>query len=142
MSDENNEVEILFVEKWQKEDIVRLYRDGNWWDESWDINGIDALISGSFIFAIALDKKTKSAIGMGRIISDGTSDGYIQDLVVREDQRKKGIGKKILHSLVSEAQKRGLTWIGLIAEPKTSEFYKTEGFSVMKDHIPMLYRNW
>ncbi|MBN2734184.1 MAG: GNAT family N-acetyltransferase [Methanomicrobiaceae archaeon] len=139
---EDDDIEILFVDRWSEEEIADLYRQGNWWDESWDQKGIKSLISGSFIFAIALDKKVKKAAGMGRVISDGASDGYIQDLVVRKEYRKKGIGKKILKALVSESQKRGLNWIGLIAEPNTSEFYETEGFSVMKDHIPMLFRNW
>ena len=112
--------EITIVNKWDKTEIVELYRDGNWWDESWNPEEIGSLIKGSFIFAVAVDKSTNSAIGMGRIISDGVSDGYIQDLVVKKDYRKLGIGKCILNTLVKEAQSKGLTWIGLIAEPETS----------------------
>lgn len=136
----NDNIEILFVDKWKNEEIVSLYRDGDWWEESWDTKGLDALISGSFLFAVAFDRKENLAAGMGRVISDGISDGYIQDLVVKKEYRGRGIGKKILHALVSESEKKGLTWIGLIAEPKTSGFYDAEGFSVMKEHIPMLYR--
>ena len=141
MKEEKGDIEIFFVENWPQEEIADLYRQGNWWDESWDIEGIKPLISGSFIFAVAFDRKEKKAIGMGRVISDGVSDGYIQDLVVKKDHCGKGIGRKILRTLVMESKKRGLTWIGLIAEPDTSEFYKNEGFSVMKDHIPMLFGN-
>ncbi|WOF15733.1 GNAT family N-acetyltransferase [Methanoplanus sp. FWC-SCC4] len=135
----NDSIEILFVSEWPAEDIVELYRHGNWWEDEWDSEGIKPLISGSFIFAVAVLKDKRKAIGMGRVISDSVSDGYIQDLVVHRDFRGKGIGKKILNSLTEECKKRGLTWIGLIAEPDTEKFYKSEGFSVMKDHIPMLY---
>ncbi len=50
------------------------------------------LIRGSFLFAVAVDRKTGHAVGMGRVISDGVSDGYIQDLVVLPEYRKTGIG--------------------------------------------------
>ncbi|MBP2132891.1 ribosomal protein S18 acetylase RimI-like enzyme [Methanomicrobium sp. W14] len=135
------EIEVRFVKDWPEDEIVNLYREGKWWDESWKSDGISDLIKGSFIFAIAIDMKTKTAVGMGRIISDGVSDGYIQDLVIKKDFRSKGIGRKLLNSLVEEARSGGLTWIGLIAEPDTENFYKSEGFSVMKDHTPMIYGN-
>ena len=77
---------------------------------------------------------------MGRVISDGSSDGYVQDLVVRSDYRGTGLGRRILKTLVAESRKRGLSWIGLIAEPGTSKFYEKEGFSIMDDHIPMVLR--
>ena len=43
---------------------------------------INDLIRGSFLFAVAIDISTGRAVGMGRVISDGIADAYIQDLVV------------------------------------------------------------
>lgn len=132
-------IEISIIKEWDIDEIVGLYREGGWWKEEWNPDEIRPLINGSFLFVLATDKK-KKAVGMGRVISDGSSDGYIQDLVIHSDYRGTGLGRRILKTLVTESRKRGLGWIGLIAEPGTSGFYEKEGFSIMDDHIPMVLR--
>ena len=69
-----------------------------------------------------------TAIGMGRAISDGVSDGWIQDVAVLEDWRGKGIGREIVKALLDNCLEKGLGWIGLVAEPGTREFYTPLGF--------------
>ena len=76
---------------------------------------------------------------MGRVISDGISDGYIQDVVVFPEYRKKGVGKKIVLTLLDECKKRGLGWIGLIAEPNSEQFYLPLGFRKLEDYVPLIY---
>jgi ribosomal protein S18 acetylase RimI-like enzyme len=65
---------------------------------------------------------------MGRVISDGASDGYIQDVVVLPEFRGRGIGREIIRRLTDRCVAAGLTWIGLVAEPGTQKFYETLGF--------------
>ena len=99
------------------------------------------MIKGSFAFALAIDKKSKKALGMGRLISDGVSDAYIQDLVILSDYRDKGIGRKIVRTLINHCKKKGIHWIGLIAEPNQEGFYSSLGFKQMKKYVPMKYEN-
>jgi len=73
-----------------------------WWKEEYDPKELPQLILGSFLFVVAVDMKTGRAIGMGRVISDGVSDGYIQDLVVLPEYRKTGIGSRIVSVLVKK----------------------------------------
>jgi spermidine synthase len=75
---------------------------------------------------------------MGRAISDGVSDAYIQDLTVLADQRNQGIGGMILRALVARLHADGLFWIGLIAEPGSASFYLREGFRERVGWVPML----
>lgn len=119
--------EIRFVKQWKEEEIVDLYREGGWWKESYDPREIGSLIKGSFLFAVLLDGNGK-AIGMGRAISDGASDAYIQDVVVRSSCRGMGFGKLLVTALVDELKRRKIFWIGLIAEEGTSDFYREMGF--------------
>ncbi|HMK47177.1 MAG TPA: GNAT family N-acetyltransferase, partial [Methanocella sp.] len=97
-------------------------------------------IKGSLAFVVAIDRRTSRAIGMGRIISDGVSDGYIQDLVVLPQYWKNGVGSRMVSALVAEARAKGLGWIGLIAEPGSDHFYGRLGFRPMQGHIPMIYK--
>jgi len=104
-----------------------------------DASKINDLIQGSFLFAVAIDISTSRAVGMGRVISDGIADAYIQDLVVQGDWRSWGVGTMILTMLLEECKLRNITWIGLIAEPGSEEFYRSHGFAPMPEHVPMLF---
>ncbi|CAJ37962.1 GNAT family N-acetyltransferase [Methanocella arvoryzae] len=134
------DIEIRHVEARDVSEIADLYRAGGWWQEAWDTEGITPLIKGSSAFVVAIDRKTSRAIGMGRLISDDVSDGYIQDVVVYPQYRKSGIGGRIVSALVASGKSKGLGWIGLIAQPGSELFYTELGFQPMKGHTPMLYK--
>jgi GNAT superfamily N-acetyltransferase len=136
---EETDIQIRIVHSWPTEEIIQLYKAGGWWKDTYDTSGIPALIAGSFAFAVAIDTKTSKAIGMGRILSDGVSDAYIQDLIVLPEYRGKNIGKNIVSALIDFISSKGIHWIGLIAEPGSDQFYKTLGFKPMDRYIPMLF---
>jgi GNAT superfamily N-acetyltransferase len=134
-----DEIAIQFVHAWDEEEIVALYRAGGWWKEEYKTENIRYLILGSFAFAVATDTTTGRTIGMGRVIADGVSDGYIQDLVILPHYRKSGVGKQIVAALVNRCLQSGITWIGLIAEPGTEAFYLPLGFHILKGHVPLIF---
>ena len=118
--------------------IEELYRSQGWWntDDNEGFRLIPRLIAGSHCFVVAI--KRGDVIGMGRAISDGVSDAYIQDLTVRRDCRNQGIGQRILRVLLERLHADGLRWIGLIAEPGSDNLYRRSGFRKMPSWIPML----
>jgi GNAT superfamily N-acetyltransferase len=134
-------IAIQLVCAWNEDEIADLYRAGGWWKEGYDLKELTPLIRGSFLFAVAVNMKTGHAVGMGRVISDGVSDGYIQDLVVLPEFRKTGIGTRIVSTLVKKCVERGISWIGLIAEPGTENFYLPFGFHPMEGHTPLIFRS-
>jgi aralkylamine N-acetyltransferase len=134
------EIVVQLVRSWDVHEIADLYRAGGWWKEEYSPDDLHALIRGSYLFAVAVHRTSGRAVGMGRVISDGVSDGYIQDLVVLPVCRGSGVGKMIVATLVAECKKNGVTWIGLIAEPETEPFYQPLGFLPMAGHVPLLYR--
>ena len=135
-----DDIVVQLVRSWDNNEIADLYRAGGWWKEEYDPAALGSLIRGSFSFAVAVEKKTGKAIGMGRVISDGVSDGYIQDLVVLPDYRKSGIGRDMVSALVDQCIKSGITWIALIAEPDTEIFYLPLGFLPMQGCVPLIFR--
>jgi len=133
------QIEVKIVSSWPEKEIVELYKVGGWWKKSYDSSGIKYLIKGSLAFVVAVDNKTKKAIGMGRIISDGVSDAYFQDILVLPEYRNRGIGVKIVKTLLNFCSSKGISWIGLIAEPNQDRFYSTLGFKKMEKYVPMKY---
>jgi len=134
-------IPVQLVHSWDESEIADLYRAGGWWKEEYDPTELRHLIRGSFLFAVAVDEKTGRTVGMGRVISDGVSDGYIQDLVVLPEYRNRGIGARIVSILVKKCVESKISWIGLIAEPGTEKFYLPFGFRSMEGHTPLVYRS-
>jgi len=132
-------IEIKIVKEWAADEIIRLFESGGWWNESNDCSLINDIISGSFAFFVAVDTSTGKAVGMARVLSDGTSDAYIQDMVVLDEYRGRGIGKLLVEKIIGFCDLRGIEWLGLIAEPGYYSFYEQVGFSKMKQYVPMLF---
>jgi GNAT superfamily N-acetyltransferase len=135
----NKKIEIRLVDSWPIDDIVDLYTAGGWWKDSYDKAGIPLLIAGSFAFAVAIDRTSGRAVGMGRLLSDGVSDAYIQDVVVLKEYRNQDVGKQLVRTLIDYCISKKILWVGLIAEPGTESFYLPLGFKPMEHYSPMLY---
>jgi ribosomal protein S18 acetylase RimI-like enzyme len=136
------EIEIKVIEKAERDAIKKLYQQAGWWgsnDETPDGGAwIDDMVRGSFCFvgAFAGDEM----IGMGRAVSDGVSDAYIQDVTVLKEFRGHGLGARIIAKIVDFLENRRIGWIGLIAEPGTQAFYHRLGFDPMEGFSPMLLK--
>jgi GNAT superfamily N-acetyltransferase len=133
-------IQIHEVGVWDTGEIVALYRAGGWWDDERDSpEEIPALILGSLAFVVATDTSTGKAVGMGRVISDGVSDGYVQDLVVFPEYRGRGMGSAIVRALIAACRRHGIRWLALIAEPGSDQFYGDLGFAMDAGDMPMRY---
>ncbi|PKL60940.1 MAG: N-acetyltransferase [Methanomicrobiales archaeon HGW-Methanomicrobiales-4] len=121
-------IEFKIVREWDCGEIVDLYRSAGWWEEYYDPNGIQLLISGSFIFMLGISTRTGKAVAMGRILSDRIKIGYIQDLCVLSELRGMRIGTNLLGALIQAGQSAGLSSLHLVAEPGTISFYEKSGF--------------
>lgn len=121
--------------------IVALYQHEGWWHAPVDTDALLLnLINNSHCFLIAVSDN-QDVVAMGRAISDRTSDAYIQDVAVRFDHRKSGLGTAIITRIIKRLQSDGITWIGLISEKDSHSFYQKIGFTPLSGAIPMIYRS-
>lgn len=118
--------------------ITTLYREaGWWWEEGEHLDFAERLIAGSFCFYVAEFKR--EIIGIGRAISDGVSDAYIQDVTVALNRRGEGIGTALVQAILAFLDRHGVDWIGVIAENGSHPFYEKLGLAPMINATPMLY---
>ena len=128
-------VDVRLIDSAEPEEIFRLYRIAGWVTEEDGDGWIPAMLRGSWARAGAFaDGKL---IGFARIISDGISDGYVQDVVVDPAWRRQGIAGKLVRILTDHAQQTGIGWLGLIGVPGTESLYRSCGFEVLEKHTPM-----
>lgn len=133
-------IDIRPVDRTDRAQIIRLYREAGWWSPANDDQPefVDKIAENSYCFVGAFCEG--EMIGMGRVLSDGISDAYIQDVTVRRDHRRRGIGGRIIAHLLGKLQADRIEWIGLIGEPGTGSFYKQLGFKKMQGSAPYIYK--
>ena len=81
------------------------------------------------LFSVCLIKEGE-LIGIGRIIGDGGLFFYIQDLIVREDQRRKGYCNMIMEELLAYLRKnvRKGAFVALFSAKNVEGLYEKYGF--------------
>lgn len=109
------------------EQAVRsLYIDNNWTVYTEDMPKLMAAIRNSLAVVTAWDGGTLA--GLVRVVGDGHSILYIQDILILKDYRCRGIGsallKKVLEPYSHVRQKVLLT----DDSPMTRGFYEANGF--------------
>ncbi len=139
--DPSSKLIIKTIKSASKKDLIRIYKEAGWWDTSYDKHPefLNHIVEDSAVFVGAFLEK--NLIGIGRALSDLASDAYIQDVAVLKEFRGKGIGRKIIQTLIKKLKENGVDWIGLVAQPGTSSFYEELGFEVLKDHVPLKYKD-
>jgi spermidine synthase len=122
----------------QLQAIVGLYRQAGWWPEQGedDYALLARLVRQSYCFAVAM--AGENMIGMGRAISDGVSDAYVQDVTVAAAWQRSGVGTRLVRHILDRLQAEGIAWVGLIAERGSAPFYRQFGFDEMVNAQPML----
>ncbi|HEY5498410.1 MAG TPA: GNAT family N-acetyltransferase [Syntrophales bacterium] len=122
----------------QIDKIICLYQTAGWWTGQAHENTelIRRIVTGSHCFVLACEGN--EIIGMGRAISDGISDAYIQDVTVLPEFRGQGVGTGIVQEILKQLRADGLQWIGLIAGRHSHPFYRKMGFEEMPAATAML----
>ncbi len=131
------QVEVRVVRDYPVEPIVRLYEAGGWWREHYDPSHVLPMIAGSYAVAVAVDSATGETVGMGRVISDGASDAYVQDVIVEPAYRGRGVGRRIVAALLERCRADGVLWVGVVAEPGSVAFWERAGFAALAGHVAM-----
>ena len=110
-----------------------LYLENGWIDENASPDFPRNAFAGSFLVAAAFAPGGQLA-GVGRSLSDGVSDAYIQDVMTAKEFRRRGVGKLVTCALAEELKRRGIDWIGLVGVPGTEQFYAGCGLKSAPGH--------
>jgi len=117
--------------------IITIYRAQGWWPRG-SRAGLNRLIRGSHCFLAA--ERNGKIVGIGRAISDGAGDAYLQDVAVLKAERGRGLGKGLVAALCRRLKRDGVNWIALIAQDGSAPFYSKLGFRPLPNALPMLIK--
>lgn len=112
--------------------VVEVYRSVGWNTYADAPDVLQAALAGSSRVVTAHCAGT--LVGLARVISDGATICYLQDVLVRPDAQRAGIGRRLVEAALapyaSVRQKVLLT----DDEPAQRAFYESLGFSETGDY--------
>ena len=115
---------IVFGEKPPTSKEYNYLRDHVGWGAYADADAVSNGLEHSLYHVTVQDGD--ELIGMGRVIGDGAITFYIQDVIVREDYRGRGIGKEIMERImvfIASVATEGAV-VGLFAAKGKEAFYE------------------
>ena len=114
------------------EDVLHLYQAVGWTNYTHQPQMLEQALSHSLVIYLALD--VDAVVGLIRLVGDGFSSVFVQDLIVLPSYQRQGIGS----SLMKEALKdyKDAYQVQLVTEEteRTLEFYRFMGFETLSTY--------
>jgi ribosomal protein S18 acetylase RimI-like enzyme len=123
---------------------IEFYRKGFVEDEEitklrasvgWDNKILPHSILKERLFTYFTARVNGELIGYMNVLSDGSADAYLQDLMVHPKYQKRGIGSELLKRAIKYLQQKRIRSIQVIFDPEVEDFYKKFGFNIVKAGI-------
>ncbi|MFE7467674.1 GNAT family N-acetyltransferase [Streptomyces sp. NPDC057499] len=67
-------------------------------------------------------------VGFVNVVGDGGVHAFVLDTTVHPDERRKGLGVRLVRAAAEEARARGADWLHVDHEPHLKSFYEQCGF--------------
>ncbi len=118
-------------EDYKHEEIQCLYESVGWVNYTEKPQMLKAAYQNSLRVLAAYDNER--LIGIIRVVGDGHSIIYIQDIIVDPDYQRRGIGTSLINQTLEYYSKVYQKVLLTDNTVKTSEFYKSIGFKSAND---------
>jgi len=119
---------VIFKEHKQipREQLKALYEDAEWYAYTKDMDQLEQALSCSLYVLSAWEKD--KLVGLIRVVGDGLTIVYIQDILVLASQQNNGIASDLMHQTLHKFS--GVRQKVLLTEeaPNVRHFYEKNGF--------------
>lgn len=115
------------------DEVLKLYSDAGWTAYTDNPDKLEKALNNSLKILTAWDNYN-NLVGLARVVGDGETIIYIQDILVLKKYQGYGIGSKFIELILEEYQK--VRHIILITEnsEKTINFYKKNGLGELSEY--------
>ncbi|MGC0273360.1 GNAT family N-acetyltransferase [Pseudactinotalea sp. Z1739] len=120
----------------KEDEVVRLYDSVGWTAYTQDRTSLMRALGGSHRIVTARDDTR--LVGLARSISDGVTIVYVQDVLVRPDTQRSGVGTQLITALLDPYGSMRQQVLITDTEDYQRAFYESLGFTEVHDMNPEL----
>ena len=113
-------------------ELVTLYGSVGWTAYTRDPAMVAAAVAGSSRVVIARDGP--ALVGLARVITDGASICFLQDVLVHPDRQRAGIGGRLVRAALEPYAHVRQTVLLTDDDPGVATFYRALGFAETREH--------
>ena len=111
------------------DDVLHLYQAVGWTNYTNQPQMLSQALSHSL--AIYLARDGEEIVGLVRLIGDGFSSVFVQDLIVLPTYQRQGIGSTLMKQALSDYKDTYQIQLATEQTEKTLEFYRSLGFETL-----------
>ena len=114
------------------EDVLHLYQAVGWTNYTHQPEMLEQALSHSLVIYVALDGD--AVVGLIRLVGDGFSSVFVQDLIVLPTYQRQGIGSALMKQALGDF--KGAYQVQLVTEEteRTLGFYRSMGFEALSTY--------
>jgi len=113
-------------------EVMSLYEAVGWTAYTDEPSTLEAALAGSSLVLAA--RCEGRLVGLARVISDGATICYVQDLLVHPDAQRTGVGRTLMLAVLKHFAGVRLKVLLTDDEPGQRVFYESVGFRETRDH--------
>lgn len=120
-------MEYIELKLFSVEDLISLYDSVGWSAYTKSVNVMRNIIPNSLWWCVCVDDG--ELVGLIRVVGDGISIIYVQDILIRPNYHRKGIGSELMKRMLNKYSKVRQIVLTTENEPITKAFYESLGFA-------------
>ena len=123
------------------EDVLHLYQAVGWTNYTNQPQMLKQALSQSLVIYLALDGD--AVVGLIRLVGDGFSSVFVQDLIVLPSYQRQGIGRSLMKEALEDYKDAYQVQLVTDQTERTLGFYRSMGFETLStyDCIGMIWVN-
>ena len=121
------------------EDVLHLYQAAGWTNYTNQPQMLEQALSHSLVIYLALDGD--AVVGLIRLVGDGFSSVFVQDLIVLPSYQRQGIGSALMKEALEDYKDAYQVQLVTEQTEKNVRFYRSIGFETLStyDCIGMIW---
>lgn len=114
------------------EDVLHLYQAVGWTNYTNQPQMLEQALSHSLVIYLALDGD--AVVGLIRLVGDGFSSVFVQDLIVLPSYQRQGIGSSLMKQALGNFKEAYQVQLATEETEKNVGFYRSMGFEILSTY--------
>jgi GNAT superfamily N-acetyltransferase len=127
-----HEIVISADDRPAREELIELYDAVGWTTYTIDPDLLVAALAGSTRVVTA--RYGEDLLGLARVISDGATIAYLQDVLVRPELQREGVGRQLVQAALEPFERVRQKVLLTDDEPRQRAFYESLGYTELREH--------